>query len=171
MRRGENLTPAHQRAAGLARARAGDMAAIGAVGAQTTIARYGFDFLMQKLAAYRRATPTGPEEAVAAQLESWGLVEGRDYERNLPVTVFDGATGAEVCFELDFAVYGLRDIEADGGNWHTEATQAAHDRWRDALLAQAGWTVCRLPGKVLADPAATRTRLVQFFRRTGGLGE
>jgi very-short-patch-repair endonuclease len=172
MPRGQHFTPEHQRRAGQARAadRAA-MAAIGRQGAESTIARYGFDFLMRKLTAYRRrCAPTDPEAAVLAQLARWGLVEGEHYERNLPVTVHDPATGQAHTFEIDIAVTGLRAIEADGGNWHGWAPQAAHDAWRDALLAAAGWEICRLPGAVLADPDRVRAALVHFFRRTGGLG-
>lgn len=191
MPRGSNLTREHQQAAAARRlatmdaaafhraggqARAAQMtaaerAAWGAKGAATTIARYGFDFLLQKMAAAKAARPPSAcEAAVIAHLAGWGLVAGVDYARNVPVVVA-GPDGAPRGYELDIVLPGARCIECDGAYWHGQPSRALLDAHKDAALAAAGWRVLRLPESLLRDADLTHRTVYAWLLSTGGLGE
>lgn len=54
----------------------------------------------------------------------------------------------------DFAIPHLKLIfESDGEIWHSQPDQLEHDKERDQLLAQRGWTVLRFDDEVIHDAA------------------
>jgi very-short-patch-repair endonuclease len=59
-----------------------------------------------------------------------------------------------ITYPLDFAFPHLKiAIEADGEAFHSSPKQVAHDKERDARLAQLGWTVLRFTDSEIEDRA------------------
>lgn len=55
-------------------------------------------------------------------------------------------------YTLDFALPAIKmGIETDGQTWHSNENQIKHDKERDYLLAQRGWTILRFDDKSIDE--------------------
>jgi len=67
-------------------------------------------------------------------------------------------------FPIDFAIPRLKiGIECDGEVWHDNPEQAAHDKERDYLLAQRGWTILRFDDKAIEEATQSVSRTISSF--------
>ncbi len=78
-----------------------------------------------------------------------------------------------VCYCLDFAIFCRRgniDVECDGEAWHSDPKGRRRDRYRNNLLASAGWAVLRFGSHELTTQMAFCLRLIRAtIRAHGGL--
>jgi len=95
-----------------------------------------------------------PEIAVWNWLRK-GQVEGLKVRRNCPLGPFIA----------DFYIHALRLVIEIDGKQHAQERVAERDRGKEARYAEAGISVLRMSAQsILADPAATRTKLERVLR-------
>lgn len=70
-------------------------------------------------------------------------------------------------FMLDFAMPNLKICaESNGSYWHSQPQQIAHDKERDNLLAQRGWTVLRFDDNAIEDsPQAVKATISSHIQK------
>lgn len=140
--------PAHQSAAGKARAAKGDMSAVGRRGYETSVGKYGPVGWLERSAKTRRDRPSNLERHVAHILNSMGVAYNQEHI---------ALTDSQQPLVVDFAIIGSRKVVEVHGRCHTEPGlnggdprgREKRDEARFIRLRAAGYEVCVIDHRLI----------------------
>lgn len=146
--RATSFTAEYQAAAGRARAAQCDMAAVGRLGYQSTIGKYGVRRWMEYSQRTRLARPSDLEQTVAGILNRLGV----PFDREAMVL-----TETQRPLVVDFLLYAGRLVVEVHGRCHTEPGmnrgdpngRQARDEARFRRLREAGYQVCVIDHRLI----------------------